>query len=210
VSEDAAVTEEWADPDPRRAWQPDTEAYDLGTLPPWEPPPRVPLWQRVRPHLVTFAATTVALVLLGAPLAFVWRQVAKPAVVLRTASGPSPAAPETNQVFAVDGRYVVVMLVAGLLLGCVLWALLRRRGPAAPLAMAAGGLLASLVTAGVGRKMVVDSYLYRFCHQGDVHCLVYDGTLRLHALAAVVVLPAAMLIAFSALAVFFDREGYPA
>jgi hypothetical protein len=206
VSEDARVTQDWADPDPNRTWTPGIEPYYAPPMPAWEPPPRVPFVQRARPHALTFAVSAAVLVLLGAPLAFLWRWFAKPAVVLRTAGGPQPAAPETNQVFAVDGRFVELMVVTGVVCGAVAWAFLRGRGPAAPFGIAVGGLLGGLVTAAVGRRMVVDSYLYAFCHKGDVRCLVYDGTLRLHALAAVIVWPAAMLIVFTGLTVFLDRD----
>lgn len=206
MSEDAPVTHDWADPDPNRTWTPGIEPYYVPPLLAWTPPPTVPFRQRVLPPVLTFAVTAAALVLLGAPLAFLWRAVARPAVVLRTASSPVPAAPETNQVFAVDGRFVILMLLAGVVVGVVAWALLRGRGPAAPFGIAAGGLLGGLVTAAVGRRIVVDSYLYAFCHKPDVHCFVYDGTLRLHALAAVVVWPAAMLIVFAGLTVFLDRD----
>lgn len=219
MSEDARVTEQWGDPDPHRVWLPGAPpapdpapappvpgAYWLPPLPAWTPPPPVPLAERLRPAVATFAAATAGLVLLGAPLAYLWRAFTTPAVILHTASGPEPAAAESNQMFAVDGRFVVVMLLAGVACGVVAWALLRRRGPAAPAGIAAGGLLGSLVTAAVGRRIVVDRYLYSFCHKADVRCLVYDGTLHLHALAAVVVWPTAMLMVFAALTAFADRE----
>jgi hypothetical protein len=208
VSEDARVTHDWADPDPNRTWTPGVVPYYAAPVPPWQPPPAVPFHQRVLPPVGTFGVTTAVLVLLGGPMAFLWRAVAEPALVLRTATGPQPAAPETNEVFAVDGRFVVLMLFAGVVLGAVAWVLLRGRGPAAPFGLAAGGLLGGLVTAAVGRRLIVDSYLYAFCHKGDVHCLVYDGTLHLHALAAVVVWPAAMLMVFAMLTVFLDRETF--
>lgn len=180
---------------------------------PWEPPlaPALPeralaflkvLW----PHARTFGVTTAVLVLLGAPLALVWRAVAPVAVVLQTENGPQPAAPESNQMFAVDGWFVLVMLIAGSVVGAFAWLALRDRGPGAPLGLAAGGLLAAAVTAEVGKMMVVDRYLYDFCHQPDVGCIVYDGTLHLHSTPAVVVLPVALLTGFVLMTFFFDTD----
>lgn len=177
---------------------------------PWAAPPRDPwrvvLLRVVRSDLPVFAATVTALVLLGAPFALLWRAFAPHAVILHTASGPQPAAPESSQMFAVDGSFAVVSAVAGLALGVLLWVLLRRRGPAAPLGIAAGGVLAAWIASAVGRRMVVDRYLYDFCHRGDIKCIVYDGTLHLHALPALVVLPVALLVAFAGLTMAFDRE----
>jgi hypothetical protein len=211
VSEDGRVTDAWGDPDPQRASRPAADPWSYFpppdvTVAPYELPPREPLLPRVLATARTFGGTVAVLLLTGAPLALVWRAVAPTATVLRTASGPAPEAPESNQVFATDGWFAVVMLLAGLLLGIVAWRVLREQGPAAPFGLAVGGLLAALVTAAVGRRMVVDQYLYDFCHAPDVGCLVYDGTLRLHALAAAVVLPLGLLISFVAMTFLFDRD----
>jgi hypothetical protein len=180
-------------------------------LPPgWTPPPKQPVWPRIRTELETFIPTVALVTLLGAPVAFLWRAFAPRTEILHTASGPQPVAPESNQLFAVDGRYVVVTLLAGLLCGVIGWTLLRRRGPAGPIALAAGATIAALVTKAVGGRLVVDRYLYNFCHGRDVQCLVYSGTLRLNAIAAIVVWPLAAMVAFAALTLFFDREEPPA
>lgn len=229
VGEDVPVSDEWGDPDPHRVWRPGrtpgiSPARDEPANPappsffpgpdenvrPWTPPER----EDLRPVLVenakTFGVTTAVLVLLGAPVAFLWKAVTPPVVVQRTAAGPSFAAPESDQMFAVDGWFVVVTLVVGLVLGALGWAVLRRRGPAAPFGLAAGGLLAALVTSAVGKRVVIDDYLHTFCNDPDIVCPVYyDGTLQLHSFAAVVVWPAAMLAAFAALVFVRDRERPP-
>ena len=161
MSEDGRVTDPFAPPPLERGANPDQWSYfpPPGEYPaPWQPPQREPFWRWVRvhllPHLRTFGVTTAVVVLLGAPFALLWRAVAEPAVVLRTASGPQPAAPESNQVFAVDGRFVLLSLVVGAVLGAVAWFFLRTRGPAAPAGLAAGGLLAMLVAAAAFRRAV--------------------------------------------------------
>lgn len=215
MSEDDRVTEPAEDP--QRVWRPGRTIYAIDDPPPffaepgelpreWLPEPPVPLRDRLLPGLATVAAVVAGLVLLGAPVAFLWAAVAPTAVVLRTDTGPSPAAPESNQMFAVDGWFVVVTVVVGLVLGAVAWTLLRRRGPAVPVGLAAGGLLAAFVASEVGKLIVVDDYLYRFCRSPDVTCIVYDGTLHLHATAALAVWPVAMLASFAALLFVEDRR----
>ena len=150
----------------------------------------------------TFLTTVAGTVLLGAPLALLWRAVANPPVIQRTASGPVPVAPESNQVFAVDGAFIVVTLVAGAIAGAFAWLLLRDRGPAGPFGLAGGGLLAAFVTVAVGKRLVIDDYLHSVCSD----CLVYDGTLHLYSTAAVIVLPVAMLTAFALMTFFLDKR----
>jgi hypothetical protein len=208
VSEDGGVTDERgatatapASADPDR-WSFFPPPGDYGT--PSEPLPIEALLRPVLPHALTFGVTTAVLVLLGAPLALVWRVFAPAAAIQRTPDGPQPVAPESNQMFAVDGRFVLVSVVAGLLLGVLAYLLLRDRGPAAPFGLAVGGLLAAGVAATVGDRLVIDPYLYGFCSRGDVECLVYTGTLRLNSTPAVVVLPVALLVAFVGMLLFSD------
>ena len=214
------MTDVWGDPDPERVWRPparpETPPGDPGGWPPppgswpdaWVPPvqqPREPLGPRLRAAAYTILGTVPLVVLLGAPVAFLWRAVAPDVAILHTASGPQPVAPESSQVFGVDGWFVVVTLLAGLVTGGLAWLWLRRSGPAGVVALATGGLLAALVTDAVGRKIVTDRYLYDFCHR-KAHCLVYSGTLRLHATAAVVFWPAAALAVFALLTLVRQRE----
>ena len=208
MSEDGGVTDERgatatapasADPD-RWSYFPPPGDYDT----PFEPMPIEALLGRVLSHARTFGVTTAVLVLLGAPLALVWRAFAPAAAIRRTPTGPQPVAPESNQIFAVDGRFVLVSLGVGVVLGAFSYLLLRERGPAAPFGLAIGGLFAAGVAARVGDRLVIDSYLYDFCRRADVECLVYTGTLRLNSTAALVVLPVALLVAFVAMMLVFD------
>ncbi|HEU0132402.1 MAG TPA: hypothetical protein VFQ85_15570 [Mycobacteriales bacterium] len=226
------MTAQWGDPDPDRTWRPGVEPppppppapgppgpgsaapppydyYGAVSAQWWTEPGPPPTWgERLRAWrapVTTGAMTAAVVVLLGAPVAFLWRWLAPTAVILHTASGPQPAAPESNQVFATDGWFALVTLGVGVVVGVGAFLALRRRGPAVPVGLAAGGLLAALVTAAVGRRLVVDRLLYDYCRRPDLHCFVYDGTLRLHALAAVVVWPVAALMTF-ALLTTFDRK----
>jgi hypothetical protein len=162
--------------------------------------------EQVRTEVETVLGTVALVTLLGAPVAFLWRSLAPRAEILHTASGPQPVAPESNQLFAVDGWYVVATLLAGLLCGLAGWVLLRRRGPAGPISLAAGATVAALVTKAVGGRLVIDRYLYDFCHGRDVQCLVYSGTLKLNAIAAIVVWPLAAMVVFAVLTLALDRD----
>lgn len=215
------MTDEWGDPDPKRVWRAGVDVAGTVEAPPadysffpppdqvvapWDPPPPQPFLQRLLPHAATGAGTAAVLVLLGAPLALLWRWATPVVGITRTATGPQPVAPESNQVFAVDGWFVVVSLIAGAVVGALAWLALHDRGPGVPFGLAGGGLMAAFVASFVGERMVVDRYLYDFCRRADVDCLVYTGTLRLHATAAVVVLPVAMLGAYVAMTFFLDKD----
>jgi hypothetical protein len=214
------VSDAWGDPDPERVWRPETTPPPIdqppayypppGTYVDWQPPPPPPpLKDRARETAVTIGGTVAVLVLLGAPVAFLWGLFAPVAAIAHTASGPQPVAPESSQLFAVDGWFAVVTLFAGAICGAVAWPVLRRRGPAAPVGLALGGTLAAFVTSAVGRRVVIDHYLYTFCHAKGARCLVYSGALHLHAVAAVVVWPVAMLAVFAALTLVNDRAAPP-
>lgn len=177
---------------------------------PYEPPREA--WRR---RLTAFVPTVLVLPLFGAPAALLWRALTPRVGIAQTAAGPQPTAGETDQFFAIEGWFVVTTICVGLVLGAVAWRFLRERGPASALGLAVGGLAASAVTAVVGSRLVVDSYMYGFCHQPDVSCTVYDGTLTLRATvrvtraidspAALVAWPIAMLLSFAALTFLRER-----
>jgi len=201
VSEDERVTDTAAPPGEYSYFPPD----DLQVTP-WEPEPRGPWWLRVLPYAEVFAIATALVALIGAPLALLWREVAPVVAIRRTPDGLQPVAPESNQVFAVDGWFVVVSVVVGLAVGVVAWLALRDKGPAAPFGLAAGGLAAAYVAMRVGERLIVDRYLYDHCRLIGEQCLAYSGVLRLHSTAALVVLPVAILTAFAVMTYFFDKE----
>lgn len=167
-------------------------------------PPRESAQDALRRHLTAFLAPALLLPLLGAPVALLWRAVTPKVAIARTASGPVPTATESNQFFAIDGWFVLVTFLAGLVLGAVAWRFLRGRSAAAPAGIALGAFLASAVTAVVGARLVVDGYLHGYCR--DLTCAIYDGTLHLRMPAAVIAWPFAMLLTFVALTLTRDRE----
>lgn len=172
---------------------------------PYVPPPE-PFADRVRRNAAAFLGASLLLPLAGAPVALLWRAVTPRVGIARTASGPQPTAGESNQFFAIDGWFVVVTALVGLLLGVLAWRFLRERGFGAPLGLAVGGLAASAVTAAVGARLVVDSYMYAYCHRPDLECTVYDGTMTLRATSAIVAWPVAMLAGFAVMTLLKDRD----
>ena len=174
-----------------------------GWRPPWAEPPEQPA-DRVKRNASAFLGAALLLPLLGAPVAFLWRAVTPKVGIARTASGPQPTAGESDQFFAIDGWFVVVTILVGLVLGVVAWRFLRGRGPAGALGLAVGGLAASATTAIVGSRFVLDSYMYGYCSRPDLECHVYDGTLTLRMPAAIVAWPVAMLVTYAALTLLRD------
>lgn len=204
MSEDAGVTE-WPPPNAPGTDLPYFVSADelaRGFRPVIAEPPE----QRWRRRGLAFLGPALLLPLLGAPVALLWRAVTPVVGIARTASGPQPTAGESDQFFAIEGWFVVVTVVVGLALGAVAWRLLRGQGPAGAIGVAVGGLCASAVTALVGSRLVVDSYMHGFCGRPDLDCPVYDGTMTLRAPGAIVAWPVAMLVAFAALTLIAERD----
>lgn len=172
----------------------------------WLPPepPGESAEERWRRHLTAFLAPALLLPLFGAPAALLWRAVTPRVAIARTASGPVPTSGESNQFFAIDGWFVVVTFVVGVVLGAVAWRFLRGRSPAAPAGVVVGAFAASAVTAIVGARLVVDPYLHGYCR--DLACTIYDGTMHLRMPAAVIAWPFGAVLAFVALTLIRDRE----
>lgn len=216
MSEDDAVTAQWGDPDPARASAVEPALRDWSyyvTAPEFArgfgPPPGEPMADRVRRNATAFLGAALLLPLAGAPVALLWRAVTPKVGIARTASGPQPTAGESNQFFAIDGWFLVVTVAAGLLLGVVAWRFLRGRGLGAPVGIAVGGLAAAAVTAAVGARLVVDSYMYGYCTMPDLECSVYDGTMTLRVPGAIVAWPVAMLVSFAVMTLAKDRDPGP-
>jgi len=95
----------------------------------------------------------LATAVVGLPAGLVWWLVAPRAGLVVTASGVFPHEPENKAFIAVDGSFAVVVLVAGVLTGALVWARWRRRGVSAVAGLTAGGLLGALVACWVGRLL---------------------------------------------------------
>jgi len=203
------VTDPWAAPPDPAERAPEEWPYVVGATEfsqGWRLPPREPVEVRLRRHLTPFLGAALLLPLLGAPVAFLWRAVTPHVGIIQTAAGPQPSSSESNQFFAIDGWFVLTTLAVGIVVGLVAWFFLRGRGPAGAAGLALGSLTASAITAIVGARLVVDQYMRGVC--ADRQCLVYDGTLKLRAVAAVVAWPVGSLLAFAMMTLTRERDDY--
>ena len=153
------------------------------------------------------AKVATGLLLAGAPAGLVWARVSPRISVSFTAQGPSLDHPESSEFFATDASFLVVLLIAGLLTGAVVWAFTRGRGVGVPVGIAVGGVLAGVVARAVGSRVVVDDRLARVCTEAA--CLIYDGTLHVRSSGLVVVWAVSALGAFLALTAVFDGADEP-
>lgn len=103
-----------------------------------------------------FGALIGAQLLVGLLIGVVWRLWAPSSVsylVSNDAGRPVVIPDESEAQIAGDGRFVLLTVLAGLLFGLVAWTVRRYRGPVTAAALAAGGLLGSLLAMATGRLL---------------------------------------------------------
>ena len=88
--------------------------------------------------------------LVGIVLGLIWGWWSPPGPLARRVPGGT-VTDETEAFVATDGRYLVLVAVAGLVAGGALWWQTRRRGPLAVWALALGGLAGAALTELAGR-----------------------------------------------------------
>jgi hypothetical protein len=175
-----------------------------GRLPPTGWPPARPArwWPPTRREIRTALALILGMVALGAALAPAWAALAPRLAYRVVQPGRAlPVVPEAEEYIAADGRFVLLTLGAGVLAGLVAWSLRRTRGPVMLVALAVGGLLAAAVTWRLGVALAPG---YRAEELQEVGRTVYQS-LRLGALAALVVEPFAAVLVYLAGAGFAAR-----
>ena len=118
----------------------------------WAPPPvvRRPRWI-TRPELLAGAWLAAGLAVGGIVLGFIWLAWAPGRPVGYVVKPGAIQADETEAFIAGDGRFAVLVLAAGVLGGLAAWRLRAVRGPVIAVALAAGAVVGSLLTEGVGR-----------------------------------------------------------
>lgn len=175
-----------------------------GPLPPTGSPPARPArwWPPTRREIKTALALILGMVALGAVLAPAWAAVAPRLAYRVVQPGRAlPVVPEAEEYIAADGRFVLLTLVAGVLAGLVAWSLRQTRGPVVLVAVAVGGLLAAVVTWRLGVALAPG---YRAEELQEVGRTVYQS-LRLGALAALMVEPFVAVLVYVAVAGFASR-----
>jgi hypothetical protein len=104
--------------------------------------------------VLTAAATTAGVAVLGLPLGLVWSVLAPRARVVVSAAGSDLADPNTKAFIAADGTFLLLTVAAGVL--CAVLTLLlggRRHGVATAIGLTAGGLVGSYVAWRVGHRI---------------------------------------------------------
>ena len=98
---------------------------------------------------------TLAVIPLGVVAGFLWLWIAaRPHGVVSAAGGKSVQFDSANKVFAsADVTFLFIGVGAGLLCGIVASIIARHRGVAVSIAMAVGGIVASLLAAFIGRAL---------------------------------------------------------
>jgi hypothetical protein len=103
-------------------------------------------WPEIRADLRSCVGLVLALALTGIPLGVVWWLLAPRADFRITADGPVVIGDPTAELLVADDSvFVLVLAVAGLLMGAAAWRLRRRRGVAAIVALPLGAALAAAV-----------------------------------------------------------------
>lgn len=116
--------------------------------------PRPRFWPPARREWTVALGVLAVFALLGALLAPLWEQLA-PRLAFRVdqPGRALPVVPEAEEYVAADGRFVLLTLAAGILVGLACWLLRGSRGPLVLLALAVGGLLGAVVTWRLGLRL---------------------------------------------------------
>ncbi|GIH94947.1 hypothetical protein Psi01_55770 [Planobispora siamensis] len=133
------------------------------------------------------AVTVLVLAVLGAAAGVLWSFLAPRPPYVVTDRGPLLADPSTQALIAADGWFALVTGVLGLVCGAVGYRLSHRTHPAVmPLALTAGGLLASYLALWVGGAVNIGAVTVA---AAGVQVPVVPGPLRLTAHGVVVAWP---------------------
>jgi len=144
--------------------------------------------------LAAAGLTTLALVLLAAPVGLLWALLAPHVDVRLAADGPGIVDPETKDFISADGHFLLIGLVVGAVCGAAAYLLGRRHGPGVVIALALGGLLAAWVAARTG--MTVGRSSFRSALNAGGGSGILQANVRLRAHAALFAWPVAALVSF--------------
>jgi hypothetical protein len=167
-----------------------------------EQPPAAPVARTSGTDLRPPAVVIVVLALLGVVLGFVWSAWSGPqqrAYVI----GPGKLYPfdEVETMAAADGRYLVLVAVAGIVAGVAAWGALRaHRGPLVAAALAAGGLAGAALTWWIGYLSGGGTY------DGRTGSIIAHLPLSLRMHGLLFLEPALALLGYGLLAAFAVRD----
>jgi len=164
------------------------------------PPPAAPAqpWFTSR-DLGPAAVIMVGLAAAGALLGLLWQQISPRTQGFVYIPPHGIIAEENESLIASDGRFVLLTCAAGIVAAAAAWSRRSARGPAAALALAAGGLLGALLTDRVGHATGGG-------HDGGTLNQVITLSVRVHARGLLLLEPAMALLVYAACALFSRRD----
>jgi Protein of unknown function (DUF2567) len=165
--------------------------------PPPRPAPAQP-WFTSR-DLGPAAVILVGLAAAGALLGLLWQQISPRTQGFVYVPPHGIIAEESESLIASDGRFVLLTCAAGVIAAAAAWSRRSARGPAAALALAAGGLLGALLTDRVGHATGGG-------HDGGTLNEVLTLSVRVHARGLLLLEPAMALLVYAACALFARRD----
>jgi hypothetical protein len=178
--------------------EPASAAYpEQSAQPPAQPAASVP-WFTSR-DLGPAAVIMVGLAAVGALLGLLWQHIS-PRTQGFVYIPPHGIIPEENEsLIATDGRFVLLTCAVGIIAAAAAWSRRSARGPAAALALTAGGLLGALLTDRVGHATGGG-------HDGGTLNQVITLSVQVHARGLLLLEPALALFVYAACALFARRD----
>ena len=104
-------------------------------------------------EVVAAAVTAVAVLLCGPVVGLVWAALSPRADLVADGGDVYPRDQETSAFIAVDGFFLAVTALSGVLTGLVAWRLARQHGLGAVVGLALGGLAAAVLARVVGEAV---------------------------------------------------------
>ncbi len=113
----------------------------------------------MRRQLLTATVTTLVIALPGAPVGLLWQAISPSVRYVVIDGKPVLADPETQNLISTDGRYAILVALAGLVCGAVVY-LAAGRGTDAVMAagLALGGIGAALLAWRVGHHIGLNAF----------------------------------------------------
>jgi len=157
-----------------------------------------------RADIAVALGTGAAVALLGVPVGLLWAVLSPRVPLVRTAAGTSLAVPETKAFITADGIFLLLGAGVGVLCGLAVWGLGRRRGEAAVVGLALGGLLAAVIGWKTGHQLYLGDYRHAVRTAG--FGARFQAAVDLRAKGALVAWPVAALMTYLGLVVFAERR----
>ncbi|WP_245667846.1 hypothetical protein [Actinomadura macra] len=152
----------------------------------------------------TWGVTTAIVALLGPPAGLLWAKTVPKVTYVIVQGEPLFADPEGQGPIGIDGRFALIMLVAGIACGAAAYAAGRRFGDLAlVLGLAAGGAAAAVLAWRTGHMIGLDAFRDAARHGGDGTTVT--GVADLRAKGVLVFWPLVAVAVYGLLELLFGR-----